>query len=105
MRDLNFIVNGQSLEKDESCDFSDIIKGSHDYLRCVFKFSEDWKDYSKAIEFITRDNSYFFMLDKDDSIKVPDTATSEWYFKIKLYATDGKNMIFPTNTVVVKQKG
>ena len=36
MRSLKYIVHGQSLERDNSCDFSNIVAGSKKYLMLQF---------------------------------------------------------------------
>lgn len=105
MRYLAFNVDNQVITKDENCDFSNIIKGSHNYLACKFNFSEEWDGYDKIIEFVTKSGSKFFSLKDTEAVIVPDEATNEWYFKIKLYAVRNNEVIFPTNTVLVKQKG
>lgn len=51
MRQLRFIVTGQSIKKDSSCDFSNIAKGTKGYLKAVFTFSEEWRGCAKIAEF------------------------------------------------------
>lgn len=108
MRDLLFNVDEQILTRDENCDFSNIIKGSHNYLSCSFNFigaSLKWKEYDAIVEFISKLGSKFYRLDGKTSIIVPDEAASGAYFKIKLYCVKGNDIVFPTNTVIVKQRG
>lgn len=104
MRDLVFDINGQVLSKSPTCDFSGIVRGSRGYLRCKFNFSNDWNGYDKAIEFQTKDDNEFFLMN-GNTIFVPDKIANSWYFKIKLYAVESKSPVFPTNTVMVKQRG
>lgn len=51
MRVLKFIVEGQSIKKDPSCDFSGIVPGSKGYLRAEFTFDSDWNGCGKAVVF------------------------------------------------------
>lgn len=43
MRLLKFNVNAQRIQKDPSCDFSNIVAGTKDYLRAQFTFSPEWQ--------------------------------------------------------------
>ena len=51
MRILKFIVSGQQIKKDPSCDFSGIVAGTKGYLEVSFKFSDEWKGCKKAVVF------------------------------------------------------
>lgn len=51
MRELKFIVTGQSIQKDPSCDFSCLVPGSKGYLKAVFMFGEEWRGCAKIAEF------------------------------------------------------
>lgn len=41
-RTLNFIVNGQTIVKDQMCDFSKISPGTSGYLKAYFSMSNEW---------------------------------------------------------------
>ena len=51
MRVLSFIVSGQKIERDPSCDFSGIAPGSRGYLQARFRFSADWKGCKRVAVF------------------------------------------------------
>lgn len=51
MRTLRFIISGQNIEKDPSCDFSGLVPGTKGYLRAVFTFDEEWRGCAKIAEF------------------------------------------------------
>lgn len=51
MRTLKFIVEGQHIEKDPSCDFSGLVAGTEGYLQAKFSFSEEWNGCGKIAEF------------------------------------------------------
>ena len=40
MRTLKYKVQGQNIIRDSGCDFSNIIKGSNNYIRLVFVWDE-----------------------------------------------------------------
>mgnify|MGYP000753786633 CR=1 FL=1 len=43
---LNFLVSGQKLEA--TGDFSDLVPGSCNYIRCEFDFDAEWNDMVKC---------------------------------------------------------
>lgn len=51
MRILKFIVEGQKIIPDPSCNFSGIVKGTKGYLQAEFKFDNDWNGCRKAAVF------------------------------------------------------
>ena len=51
MRILKFIVDGQSIKKDPSCDFKGLVLGTKGYLEAHFRFSDEWKNCKKAAVF------------------------------------------------------
>ena len=51
MRTLKFIVEGQIIRPDPSCDFSGLVPGSEGYLRAEFSFSKDWVNTIKVVSF------------------------------------------------------
>ena len=51
MRELKFIITGQSIQMDPSCDFSCLASGTKGYLKAVFTFNEEWRGCAKIAEF------------------------------------------------------
>lgn len=51
MRILKFIVTGQVIRTDPSCDFSGIVPGSKGYLKATFTFDSEWAGCEKIAEF------------------------------------------------------
>lgn len=43
MRELLFNISGQKLEKNENCNFDDIVMNSNNYLKLLFYFDASWK--------------------------------------------------------------
>lgn len=48
MRSLNFFAMGQNLQKDPTCDFSGLVKGSKGYLQAHFSFDAEWTGCGKV---------------------------------------------------------
>lgn len=42
MRDLRFKVSGQTIEKENGCDFTGIASGTDNWLNLVFSFDASW---------------------------------------------------------------
>lgn len=104
MRTLEFDVKGQELSKHDEKQFFSLVKGAKTVL-CKFMFDDTWKDYKKAIEFITRYESQFYFLDEDDCFEIPETVLANSYFRVKLYAIKDDEVVFPTNTILIRQMG
>lgn len=51
MRILRFVVDGQRLRPDHSCDFTGLIAGSQGYLHAQFRLSKDWSGCKVAVSF------------------------------------------------------
>lgn len=54
MRTLKFLVDGQKLSPNPSCDFSGIVPGTSGYLFADFSFSKEWTGTVKVAEFKKR---------------------------------------------------
>lgn len=105
MRTLKFIVDGQTLTKDPDCSFSNIVRGSHNYLFLEFIFVDDeWKQYDKAVEFeanVKTKKINFY----GSTVGVPDDITPESLIKIRLIASESRRKVFQTNQVYIAQRG
>lgn len=51
MRILDFIVSGQTIKRDPSCDFTGLVAGSRGYVLARFRFSTDWAGCKKVVIF------------------------------------------------------
>lgn len=58
MRNLDFIVSGQTLTRDPLCDFCGIAAGSQGYLQARFRFSKEWTGCKKVAVFLCRGKEY-----------------------------------------------
>lgn len=58
MRNLDFIVTGQTLQRDPDCDFGGIAAGSQGYLQARFRFSKEWTGCKKVAVFFYKGQEY-----------------------------------------------
>ena len=107
MRKLKFIVKGQLIEQDPSCDFSGLVPGTEGYLQAEFSFSKDWDNVTKVVSFRSAMGMEYEpqVLDESNSCVIPVEALKKRVFKIRII---GKSLDIPkmqTNTVAVSQNG
>lgn len=104
MRTLKFNVEGQSLKKDSTCDFSGIVKGSKGYLQCSFSFSREWAGCKVAASFWSYDKEKGAAPVKNGRCKIPDEITDFKSFQVCLIGVrDGYRIT--TNRVKIEQEG
>ena len=105
MRVLKFIVEGQVIKPDPSCDFSGLIPGTEGYLKAEFQFSSEWNGLAKVAAFwITNKECPPQILDDGKSCMIPAEALEKYAFKISLIGK-GNGTKLVTNKVVVMQNG
>lgn len=49
MRTLKYKVQGQKIIRDNTYDFSNIVRGTNNYINLIFEWDEDWKNKAKVI--------------------------------------------------------
>ena len=104
MRTLYFEINGQTLRKIDN--FSGIIKGSKQYLKCRFAVKDpEWTGIGIVAVFENNNGSYAVAGQKDGSCMVPDEVTDGSYFKVSVVGVSGKNKKITTNKELVNQGG
>lgn len=104
MRDLNFEVDGQSLRK--VGDFSGIIRGTKNYLKCHFSFEDnDWFGLRKIAVFENQGEPSAVMLERDNTCQVPNEVTDGTYFKVSIVGISGKDKKIITNKELINQGG
>lgn len=64
MRKLRFLVNGQTIKPDPSCDFSGIVANSVGYLCAEFKLDSAWTGCQVAASFWNGKNEHAALLQK-----------------------------------------
>lgn len=105
MRTLKFIVEGQIIRPDPSCDFSGLVPGSEGYLRAEFSFSKDWVNTIKVVSF-SRHNTEFTPKALSDGVscEIPPDALKNRYFQISVLGKRG-DFVLTTNKVTIQQNG
>lgn len=103
MRTLKFIVDGQSVKKDPSCDFAGLVPGTKGYLDAFFRFSDEWKGCKKAAVFVSLGREYAVPL-INGKCQIPEKALTWKIFSVKVVGErDGYRVT--TNRVEVLQDG
>lgn len=108
MRTLKFIVEGQIIKKDPSCNFDDLVPGTEDYLEVEFSFSPEWDNCVKAVTFGSVLGYTFDSRIMKDGVScfVPLNATKKRMFTIKIVGRrKGTETYITTNKITVTQNG
>lgn len=103
MRTLEFTVNGQRLRKAPGYSFSNIVKGSKNYLKAHFTFnSSDWNGLRTVVLFKSdTDTQYLPLL--NDECDIPNSVTEARTFTVQIIGVDG-DLKVPTNEITVRQE-
>jgi hypothetical protein len=101
-----FNVKNQTIQKDNSCDFSGLVAGTSGYLKAKFSFSEDWSGCAKVAGFFLKDGKEFppCVLDDENSCFIPTEILKYHEFNIKVYGKKNSYVI-TTRPVSIKQYG
>lgn len=106
MRTLRFIVDGETIIQDPSCDFTGLFPKTNSEIRAEFVFSPEWSSRVKVA-------AYWSMLDKeyppqvledDNTCLIPAEALARPAFKIQILGKQ-RGRVFKTNTMIVYQRG
>lgn len=104
-RVLRFNVNGQVIEKDPTCDFTNLIPGTNGYLTAEFAFSKEWDGCVKVVGFRSGNNEYEPKVLRDGRFCIIDEEVLERpMFYIRVIGKKGDFRI-KTNEVLIKQNG
>lgn len=103
MRELVFTVNQQKLEKDSTCDFSGIVKGTKGYLTARFKFDSSWDGYGKVAVFKKLLDEYPVIL-KNNRCTIPEKALDFDSFSVSVIGQKSGGRL-TTNALRVEQEG
>ena len=103
MRELGFIVRGQHIEKDPSCDFSKIVKGTKGYLKARIAFDGTWAGFGKVVIFKKLLSEYSAVLKNGECI-IPDEALDWNRFSVSVVGSKN-GVVLTTDKVVVEQEG
>ena len=106
MRTLKFIVEGQIIKQDPSCDFTNLVPGTEGYLRAEFSFSPEWTGCVKVASFWSAVGDEYppQVLSDGVSCVIPDEATKRYAFKVGVIGKSNSIRLV-TNKAIVKQNG
>ena len=106
MRTLRFIVDGQTVKQDPTCDFSGLFLNKDSGVCAEFIFSSEWNDKIKVAAFWSiLDKEYEPQaLDNKNACIIPVEAFSRASFKIQVLGIEGRERL-TTNKLVVLQTG
>ena len=99
MRLLSFNVNEQTINKDASCNFGNIVKGTRGYLFAGFTFDASWSGLTKMAVF---NDTYPVRLDSDGKCQIPDCVLDADSFTVRITGL-AKNKKVTTNNITVMQ--
>lgn len=106
MRTLNFLVNGNEIIQDPSCNFSGLFPGSNEEIEAQFIFSHDWDGLTKVASFWSMlDHEYPpAILDSEGKCVIPAEVLKRTAFKIQVLGKSRRGIIF-TDKLIVHQRG
>lgn len=92
MRILRYKVEGQNIIRDNTCDFSNIVRGTNNYLRLVFDWNEDWIYKAKVISLRNAEGVETNLVVKE-SVVLQEVVTNGSMFSFVLYGKDSTEKI------------
>ena len=107
MQVLKFIVNGETITLDPTCDLTGLFPGSEDQIKAEFIFSSEWESRVKvAAIWSIMDKEYTpQVVNEDNSCLIPREAISKIAFKVQVLGGKKNRPTLRTNTVTVYQRG
>lgn len=87
MRILRYKVQGQNIIRDSTCDFSNIVRGTNNYIKLVFEFDEDWRYKVKVISLRNSEGVETNLAFKEN-VALPEVVTNGSMFSFVLYGKD-----------------
>lgn len=107
MRTLRFIVEGQTIRKDPTCDFDGLVPGSEGMVYASFIFSTEWRDCAKVASFWSNLGKEFppQLIKHDGTCEIPAEALARRMFKIKIVGKGLNEKHITTNKVMIYQNG
>ena len=87
MRILRYKVQGQNIIRDSTCDFSNIVRGTNNYIKLVFEWDEDWRYKAKVISLRNAEGVETNLAFKEN-VALPEVVTDGSMFSFVLYGKD-----------------
>ena len=104
MRTLNFVVDGQNIQKEKGADFAGIVRGSKGYLQCYFTLSREWSGCQVIASFWAYGKEVDAKILKNNRCEVPDSITDRQMFSVSLTGVRGDYKI-TSGKCLVRQEG
>lgn len=106
MRTLRFIVEGQSIKPDPTCDFGNLIPGTENFIQAQFSFSKEWNNCVKVAAFYSMLGAEYKpqQIRSDLTCMIPVEATKRQRFKLQVIGRNEQSKII-TNKLTVEQNG
>lgn len=105
MQTLKFVVNGQNISLDPSCDVNSLVPGTEGYLEASFSFSSEWNGCVKVAAFFSNLGREFTPQVIDGSTcSIPPEALEKSVFKVQVIGKKD-NYNIRTNRAIVHQRG
>ena len=103
---IRFIVDGQLITLDPTCEIGDLVPGTEKYVRADFLFSSEWREYVKVVGFYSSlGREYEPQVLKDGrSCWIPAEALKKRVFKVSVLGKKADSKIV-TNKLAVRQNG
>lgn len=106
MRTLEFIVDGQTIKANPTCDFSGLFFSKKSDICAKFSFSSEWNDKVKVAAFWSMLGNEYEpqVLSEENTCIIPADAFSRASFKIQVLGMKGSSRL-DTNKLVILQTG
>ena len=102
MRTLKFIVDAQHIHKDPSCDFTNIVAGTQNYLDTHFTFSPEWHDCILVASF-WRGGKEHAVLIEDGKCDIPPEVLGGRTFGLSIIG-QREDYRITTNRILIRQE-
>ena len=87
MRTLKYKVQGQNIIRDDTCDFSNIVRGTNNYINLLFEWDKDWWNKVKVISLRNAEGIETNLAFKENVV-LPEIVTNGSMFSFVLYGKD-----------------
>ena len=99
MRTLEFSVKSQKLRRASSSSFSNIVRGSKNFLKAIFSFSDEWASMNKVVLFST-DKCKEYVALRNNECMIPDKITESLVFKVRVIGVNGDQKVSTTELTI-----
>lgn len=106
MRTLRFLVNGNEITQDPSCDFSGLFPCLNNDVQAEFQFSSEWNGCTKVAAFYSMLGTEYPPAELEDSVRcpIPKEALSRTAFKIQIFGKN-RDIKMSTRKLTIFQRG